>query len=215
MAGREVDGRQHKAGGYSIVAAGFAKLSRSTAGSSRNLSTAHSGSYVARMGSGSRTPDRRVERAVRAGGATSSKPGIRRARVTRAIAGSGQELMVPTGAEVQRLALDLGRMIEDARRQVARAANAALTTLYWQLGKHLHANVLAGRRAEYGAQVVTAVGRQLEVRHGRGFGEKNLRRMIQFVEAFPDPEIVATLRRQWGWAQARSMGRTAAVRGSP
>lgn len=103
--------------------------------------------------------------------------------------------MAVKGTEVRRLALDLGRMIESARREVARTANAALTTLYWELGKHIHANVLEGRRAEYGAQIVAAVGRQLEARHGRGFGEKNLRRMIQFVEAFPDPEIVATLRR--------------------
>lgn len=97
------------------------------------------------------------------------------------------------------MTLDLGRMIEAARRQVAQAANASLTTLYWQLGNHVRENVLEGRRAEYGAQIVAAVGRQLEERHGRGFGEKNLRRMIQFVEAFPDPEIVAALLRQLGW----------------
>lgn len=34
---------------------------------------------------------------------------------------------------------------------------------------------------------------------GRGFEEKNLRRMIQFAEAFPDEEIVAALRRQLSW----------------
>jgi len=34
---------------------------------------------------------------------------------------------------------------------------------------------------------------------GRGFGEKNLRPMVQFVEAFPDAEIVAALLRQLSW----------------
>jgi hypothetical protein len=43
------------------------------------------------------------------------------------------------------------------------------------------------------------VGRELEGRYGRGFGEKNLRRMVQFAEAFPDNEIVAALLRQLGW----------------
>src|SRR5208337_4808588 len=33
----------------------------------------------------------------------------------------------------------------------------------------------------------------------RGFGEKNLRRMIQFAEAYPDREIVVSLLRQLGW----------------
>ena len=34
---------------------------------------------------------------------------------------------------------------------------------------------------------------------GRGFAEKNLRRMMQFAEVFPDPLIVAALLRQLGW----------------
>lgn len=90
-------------------------------------------------------------------------------------------------------------MIESARRQMAVAANAALTTLYWQLGHRVLAEVLQGRRAEYGAQIVAAAGRQLEAHHGRGFGEKNLRRMVQFAEVFPNAEIVAALLRQLGW----------------
>jgi predicted nuclease of restriction endonuclease-like (RecB) superfamily len=102
-------------------------------------------------------------------------------------------------AEVETLALDLGRMIEAARHQVARAANAALTTLYWQLGARVRSDVLQGKRAAYGGEIVAALGRELEGRHGRGFGEKNLRRMVQFVEAFPDAEIVAALLRQLGW----------------
>ena len=39
----------------------------------------------------------------------------------------------------------------------------------------------------------------MEQRYGRGFGEKNLRRMVQFAEAFPDERIVAALWRQLGW----------------
>ncbi|HMA93926.1 MAG TPA: DUF1016 N-terminal domain-containing protein, partial [Polyangiaceae bacterium] len=82
-------------------------------------------------------------------------------------------------AEVTALALDLGKMIESARHQVEQAANAGLTTLYWQLGDRIRSEVLEGRRAEYGAQIVSALGRQLEARHGRGFGEKSLRHMIR------------------------------------
>ncbi len=101
--------------------------------------------------------------------------------------------------QVAALVHDLGQMIDAARRQVAVAANAALTTLYWHMGHRVRAEVLEGRRAEYGAQIVAAVGRQLETRYGRGFGEKNLRRMVQFAEVFPDSAIVAALLRQLGW----------------
>jgi hypothetical protein len=44
-----------------------------------------------------------------------------------------------------------------------------------------------------------AVAIRLEVEFGRGFGEKNLRRMVQFAEQFPDEQIVAALLRQLGW----------------
>lgn len=102
--------------------------------------------------------------------------------------------------EVSALVRDLGAMIDAARKQVAGAANAALTTLYWQLGHRVRTEVLEEQRAEYGAQIVAAVGRQLETLYGRGFGEKNLRRMVQFATVFPDAETVAALRRQLSWA---------------
>jgi hypothetical protein len=35
-------------------------------------------------------------------------------------------------------------------------------------------------------QILSALGRQLEGRYGRGFGEKSLRHMVGLVEAFPD-----------------------------
>src|SRR5689334_7324266 len=100
--------------------------------------------------------------------------------------------------DVATLVRDLGAMIDSAMRGVAVAANAALTALYWQIGRRVHTEVLHARRAEYGAQIVSAVGRELEARHGRGFGEKNLRRMVQFATGFPDGAIVATLSRQLG-----------------
>jgi hypothetical protein len=89
-------------------------------------------------------------------------------------------------ADVDTLARDLGQMIEMARREVAVAANASLTTLYWQVGYRVRTEALDKRRAEYGARIVTALGHQLETRYGRGFGEKSLRHMIRFVEAFPE-----------------------------
>jgi predicted nuclease of restriction endonuclease-like (RecB) superfamily len=113
-------------------------------------------------------------------------------------------VLVP-GKDAKRLALDIGNLIESARGQVAQAANAALTTLYWQIGTRIHQDVLKARRAEYGAQIVSAVGRQLEAHYGRGFGEKSLRHMVRFAEAFPDAEIVSALRRQLAWTHFKQI----------
>ncbi len=98
----------------------------------------------------------------------------------------------PSGAhdvEVETRVRDLGQMIDAARRQVAVAANAALTTLYWQLGHRVRTQVLDGQRAEYGKRIVAAVGRQLDMRYGRGFGEKSLRRMVQFATVFLEARL--------------------------
>jgi predicted nuclease of restriction endonuclease-like (RecB) superfamily len=103
------------------------------------------------------------------------------------------------------LSSEIGELIEAARHQLAQAANAALTALYWQIGARIRQDVLRDQRAEYGATVIAALGRDLEAKFGRGFGEKNLRRMVQFVEAFPDAEIVAALRRQLGWTHFKAL----------
>ena len=76
-------------------------------------------------------------------------------------------------------------MILQAREGVARAVDSGLTTLYWHGGRRVRQDILKEKRAEYGGQIVAALGRQLEREFGPGFGEKNLRRMIQFAEAFP------------------------------
>ncbi|OIP33291.1 MAG: hypothetical protein AUK27_10890 [Deltaproteobacteria bacterium CG2_30_66_27] len=103
------------------------------------------------------------------------------------------------------LATDIRQLIAVARRQVAQAVNAGLTTLYWQIGTRIRQDILKNKRAEYGAEIVATLGRQLETEFGRGFGEKNLRRMVQFAEAFRDAEIVAALRRQLSWAHFKSL----------
>jgi len=71
--------------------------------------------------------------------------------------------------------------------------------LYWQIGQRIRKDILKEKRAEYGAQIISALGRQLEVEFGRGLAEKNLRRMLQFAEVFPDREIVVSLIRQLSW----------------
>jgi predicted nuclease of restriction endonuclease-like (RecB) superfamily len=130
----------------------------------------------------------------------SSIQGIALSHRRRSAVTSAAPALIPVGeGDVAVLVRDLGQMIDTARRQVAVAANAALTTLYWQIGHRVRTEVLEGRRADYGAQIVAAVGRELGTRYGRGFGEKNLRRMVQFAEVFSDPTIVAALLRQLGW----------------
>jgi predicted nuclease of restriction endonuclease-like (RecB) superfamily len=95
---------------------------------------------------------------------------------------------------------DVRQMIEETRSMVATAVNAGLTMLYWNIGKRIREEILQGERAEYGQEIVASLGRELVAEYGNGFTVKNLRRMIQFAEVFPDEKIVAAMRRQLSWS---------------
>src|SRR5205823_5259676 len=53
---------------------------------------------------------------------------------------------------------------------------------------------------EYGRQVVDTIAADLTAEFGSGFGRRNLFRMIQFAEQFPEEEIVSTLLTQLSWS---------------
>jgi len=107
---------------------------------------------------------------------------------------------IPHKATAGSLINDIRHMVMEARSAVAVAVNTGLTLLNWQIGKRISEEMLKGSRAEYGKQIVVTVSRQLVSEYGTGFTEKSLRRMIQFAEAFPDLEIVATLSQQLSWS---------------
>jgi predicted nuclease of restriction endonuclease-like (RecB) superfamily len=94
---------------------------------------------------------------------------------------------------------DVRQLIEQARAHVASTANSTLTHLYWRIGDRVRREVLADARASYGEQIVATLSAQLLTVYGKGFAEKNLRRMVQFAEVFPDGDIVVSLIRQLSW----------------
>jgi len=95
---------------------------------------------------------------------------------------------------------DLRRMIEEVRQGVAAAVNAALTLLYWRVGKRINEEILKGERAEYGKEILATVSQALVRDYGKGFSYSALTRMVKLSDAFPDPQIVATLSQTLSWS---------------
>ena len=104
-----------------------------------------------------------------------------------------------SGTPSDNMHAELRALIAASRQRLAGAVNAELTRLYWTVGQRLAFEVLGGDRAQYGGQTMTRLGQRLAEEFGRGFEAKNLRRMVQFAQAFPDPEKVASLMRQLSW----------------
>lgn len=96
-------------------------------------------------------------------------------------------------------------LIEEGQAAAARQTNLALTLTFWRLGRLVGEEALGAERAAYGEQIVVSLGRQLVERYGRSYEEKNLRRMIQFAQEFPDESIVVSLGRQLSWTHFRAL----------
>lgn len=96
---------------------------------------------------------------------------------------------------------ELSELIEKSQQQVVSYANSTLTILFWQVGKRINEDVLNNQRASYGKQIVSLIAIRLEEKYGRNFTEKNIRRMMQFAQEFPDFQIVVPLSRQLSWSQ--------------
>ena len=102
-------------------------------------------------------------------------------------------------SEPDALFQDIRKLIDETRQNVAVTVNTGLTLLYWKIGSRINLEILKGERAEYGAEIILTLARQLESEFGRGFSIKSLRHMIRFSEAYPDAKIVSSLLRQLSW----------------
>lgn len=98
------------------------------------------------------------------------------------------------------LITELSQLIQAGKDKLAVQVNQTMTLVFWQVGKRINEDILAQERAAYGKQVVNALAKELAQRFGRSFQAKNLRRMMQFAQQFPDMGIVVTLSRQLSWS---------------
>ena len=89
------------------------------------------------------------------------------------------------------LLADLKDIISRGKLQAVAAVNSTLTLTYWHVGQRINDEVLKGERAAYGKQVIPSLATTLVERFGRSFETRNLRRMMQFAEVFPDFGIVS------------------------
>ena len=98
------------------------------------------------------------------------------------------------------LLTDLRALIEGTRGQVARVITTGLVALYWNVGDRIRREVLGEKRAAYGRQILVTVSQELVAEYGMGYSAPALRRMVQFVDKFPDSQICVTLSRKLTWS---------------
>jgi len=93
---------------------------------------------------------------------------------------------------------NLKSIIIESKNSAIVNVNSILTMMYWEIGNTINQEILKNSRAEYGKSIVSTVSQQLQADFGKGFEEKNLRRMIQFASIF-EKENVASVSRHLSW----------------
>jgi len=75
------------------------------------------------------------------------------------------------------------RLVEDITALYDHARNTVVES-YWKIGKRIVEEEQKGEvKAEYGAQLIARLSKDLSEKYGRGFSERNLRKMRQFYSA--------------------------------
>ena len=95
------------------------------------------------------------------------------------------------------------KIIQQARSQVRQTVNSAMVQSYWEIGRLLVEDEQQGKeRAEYGKYVLKTVSERLTTMFGKGFDERNLRKMRQFYLTFP---IRDSVRPELSWTHYRRL----------
>lgn len=101
-----------------------------------------------------------------------------------------QEKSVLSTSKDQPIFDRVASILEQARSNVVRAVNSNMVWAYWLIGREIVEELQGGEdRAEYGAQLLGNLSKQLQERFGAGFSLPNLKRFRQFYQTFPDRGI--------------------------
>ena len=93
-------------------------------------------------------------------------------------------------------------LIQSAQQKVLATTNQELIKLYWSIGKYI-SNRLS--TAEWGQKTVEQLAAFIQTQEPgiKGFEKRNLTRMRQFYETYPDSQITTALRTQLSWTHHR------------
>lgn len=93
-------------------------------------------------------------------------------------------------ADVESVFSDISTMIYTAKNEVMMRVNTSVISLYWNIGKKLSDEVLQGKKAEYGKNIIGDLSERLTAEYGKGFEKSSVFKMVKFYQEFPKYEKV-------------------------
>lgn len=100
--------------------------------------------------------------------------------------------------DYQRLLKQISDTYVQGQVRAVQVVNTHLVETYWKVGQHIVEFEQEGKvRADYGQGLISALAKDLNLRHGKGFNRSNLIRFRQFYLAYPKG---ATLSHLFSWS---------------
>jgi predicted nuclease of restriction endonuclease-like (RecB) superfamily len=97
-----------------------------------------------------------------------------------------------------KLIINVGMLLEEARRKAYYEVNLVLVKTYWEIGRKIVEFEQKGEeKAKYGSALLDNLSKDLGRSYGKGFSRDNLERMRKFYLLFPSSE---TLSRNLSWS---------------
>lgn len=93
--------------------------------------------------------------------------------------------------------LEIRKLLENARNNIAQQVNTELLTTYWQIGRIIvEYEQQSQLRAEYGKQTLKELSKELTREFGKGFSVSNIQFMRRFYQSYPIQQT-ASVKLSW------------------
>jgi predicted nuclease of restriction endonuclease-like (RecB) superfamily len=105
------------------------------------------------------------------------------------VSGSGGDARSPAAAGYAQLLKQIKARIQQSRTRAIFSLNAEMIRLYWDIGRMIDERQ---QREGWGAAVIPRLARELhnELPEEKGYSERNIKRMLAFYRAYPDPAAI-------------------------
>ena len=100
---------------------------------------------------------------------------------------TGQNSVMANFVKTNDILKDMCGIIESSREIAYRAVNTTLVQRNWLIGYRIAEEELQGEgRAEYGAEIIKRLAKELTAEYGKGFTKTNLYHFYSFYKAYPE-----------------------------
>ena len=99
---------------------------------------------------------------------------------------------------------EIKKILQEARNKIYKTTNNAMVEAYWNIGKIIVEKQSGNEKAEYGAELLKNLSKEMTKEFGKGFTIANLKNMRQFYLTFPKSYA---LRSELSWTQYRLLMR--------